>query len=117
MLYDLDDEQADYAIRENEFSEEVRNSNVHTAFVLSQSWCPQWIGMKGYLNSICISHQDIDIYVLEYDRKPYFTSFMSMKETKWNNFEVPYIRYYSNGNLVSESNFISKENFIGKLKN
>jgi hypothetical protein len=116
MLYQLEDSAAEYVIENREFSESLLKSNIKTAFILSQSWCPQWIGMKGYLKSICENNSEIDIYVLEYDKKPYFTNFMHMKERHWGNFYVPYIRFYKNGKFLSDANLIPKDEFIARFK-
>ncbi len=114
MLSLLSDSQAMFAIENRELPDEIRNSNKCVAVVLSQSWCPQWIAMKGYLKKVAEQNPEIDIFVLEYNRKHYFAEFMSMKEIYWNNFEIPYIRFYRKGNLVNESNFISRSDFVLK---
>jgi len=82
---------------------------------MTQDWCPQWIAMKGYLKKAALNNSEIDIYTLLYNKKDYFDDFMQMKENHWNNYYVPYIQYYTNGVLVSESNFISYKDFINSF--
>lgn len=115
MLSFLSDSQAMYTIKNRDFPDEILKSNNRVAVVVSQSWCPQWIAMKGYLKKVTEQNRDIDIYILEYDKKVWFNDFMSMKEIYWKNLEVPYIRFYIDGLLVNESNFISRSAFVEKL--
>jgi glutaredoxin len=86
------------------------------ALILTQSWCPQWKAMKGYLDS---AEKDgtlqADVRYVEYDNEDFFEEFMRFKEDVYNNREIPYVRYYRNSALSSESNFVSKEGFFHRL--
>ena len=83
------------------------------AIILTQSWCPQWVHLKRSLESL--EHQyeyDIDIYELEYDKTDYFDDFLRFKENILENDEIPYIRYYTDGELVGETNYVSVKDFL-----
>ena len=77
--------------------------------------------MRSWLNQLGDSDEEtggleIHTYEVEYDREAIFHQFRTFKEQKWNNWEVPYVRYYSRGNLVHESNFVSIMTFIDNLR-
>ncbi len=100
------------AIECGEFSSDVVASERKVAVVMSQDWCPQWDAMKKWLYSLEI---DAGLYELIYNTTDFFDEFRTFKETKWKNRLIPYVRYYSGGNLASESNSVSKEEFLKKL--
>lgn len=58
----------------------------------------------------------LHIYYIEYDREPWFETFMEFKETVFNNREIPYVRYYKAGKLTNESNYVPLDGFIARLK-
>lgn len=115
MIAHITEEQALQAIKLKEFPSSITSSNNKAALVLTQSWCPQWIAMKGYLKKVDNEEKEIDIYIFEYDITGVFDQFMSFKEEIWGNYEVPYIRYYKDGKCINTSNFISRENFISMM--
>ena len=115
MLTEITDEQALRAIENHEFDEDTLNSNKKVAIALTQSWCPQWLAMKGYLKKIVSEDPETSIFTLEYNKKEYFGTFMRMKESIWKNDQVPYIRFYNGGTLVDTANFISRAGFVDKL--
>ena len=41
---------------------------------------------------------------------------MQFKETHFGNYEIPYIRYYKNGTLVSESNYTTSADFLARFE-
>jgi hypothetical protein len=116
MLDKLTETDCRSAIASGDFPETVRAAAGRVAVVLTQSWCPQWRFMQGYLSEAA---QDAGpgskIFYLEYDRESFFEDFMAFKEDVFGNREVPYVRYYRGGELRSESNFISKQGFLSKL--
>jgi hypothetical protein len=104
------------AVRNGDFSPEIRGSAPSVAVVLTQSWCPQWGFMHGYLaEAEAATGERAAIWYVEYDREPFFESFMQFKEDVFGNRSVPYVRYYRDGKLAAESNFISKQGFLSKL--
>jgi hypothetical protein len=89
------------------------------AFILTQSWCPQWAAMKAYLADIEKAAPNLNIYYVEYDIAAWKElrnhAFMTFKENNYNNREIPYVRYYRNGGFFRDSNFISAEGFKSRL--
>jgi hypothetical protein len=116
MPVKLTEAECRFAITNGDFSEEVTNAAPSVALILTQSWCPQWLFMKSYLAEAEKTFQDkLQIRFLEYDRESFFQDFMYFKEEVFRNREVPYVRYYKNGILTSESNYTSKQGFLTKL--
>ncbi|GAB6090212.1 hypothetical protein JCM12856_18050 [Spirochaeta dissipatitropha] len=58
---------------------------------------------------------DIAVGIVIYNKKPYQNEFMRVKERSWKNALIPYIRYYHNGQLISESNRVSRKDFITRF--
>ncbi len=77
--------------------------------------------MRSWLKKL-IKHPDeseglnIRTFETEYDKSPVFSDFREFKEQVWNNWEVPYLRYYINGKLAAESNFVSSMMFLDNLQ-
>ena len=113
---ELTEEQARYAMEHGEFGEDVRNADQHVAVVLTQAWCPQWTSMNVWLGFMRRRGKpaDKEITVLEfiYDKVDFFPQFMAFKERHFGNYQIPYIRYYKNGTLVSESNYTTSQDFL-----
>jgi len=106
-------DQAIQAIKTGEFGKDVIASADRVAVVMTQDWCPQWVDMRYWLDSI--DYDDLDIYELIYNRTDFFDDFLSLKEGRWENGRIPYIRYYHKGMLVSESNYVPQDKFIKLL--
>jgi hypothetical protein len=85
------------------------------AVILTQSWCPQWKAMKSYLEEAERRLPGLSILYIEYDRVPWFEEFMAFKERNFDNREIPYVRYYSEGKCTSQSNYVSLEGFLYAL--
>lgn len=94
-----------------EFSQDILLSAEKVAVILTQSWCPQWLAMKGFLGNMA----GCEVYYLEYDREDYLEIFREFKEKVFGNDQIPYIRYYRNGALTRVSNAVSKEVFKENL--
>ncbi len=105
---------------EGDFEEQVRGAAEAAAVILTQSWCPQWRYLQGYLEGLDRelngSGPAAAILYVEYDREPFFQEFMAFKEDSFGNREVPYIRYYRGGKLAAESNFISPQAFSARMR-
>ncbi|HME52348.1 MAG TPA: hypothetical protein VKM55_09035 [Candidatus Lokiarchaeia archaeon] len=110
----ISDEQALEAIKAGEFGSDIIASKPNVAVILTQSWCPQWQGMRNDLEAL--DDPDIDVWLLIYDRSSVFDEFLSFKENVLCNDEIPYIRYYKDGVFVSQSNAVSQSSFLNKLK-
>lgn len=103
---------------QGDFAVQVRNSAPSVAIILTQSWCPQWRFMKSYLEEVDARLNDASqahIYYLEYDLEDWYEAFLSFKENTFQNWEVPYVRYYRNGSFIGESNFIAPQGFMSRL--
>ncbi len=105
-------DQALSAIECGEFGSDVAASNRKVAVLMTQDWCPQWAAMRKWFYSL---EADCDLYELIYNQVDYFNEFRNFKEKKWKNGHIPYVRYYSGGNLVAESNYVSREEFLKNL--
>lgn len=114
MKEKLDEARCRAAMAGGEFPPEVRGAAPRVAIVLTQSWCPQWHWMKGYLDAIA-AEPDTAVFWLEYDREKYFEEFRNFKEDLFGNREIPYVRYYRDGMLVRESNYIDRSGFMRLL--
>jgi hypothetical protein len=114
----ITEEQAKYAMAHDEFPAEVVTAAEHVAVVCTQGWCPQWQAMERYLEKLAPAGSDerMRLFVLVYDRVPYFDEFRTFKESVWQNVQVPYVRYYSGGLLVGESNYVPKKRFLATLQ-
>jgi hypothetical protein len=117
-LTPISGEQAAYAMENGEFPTGIIASAPRVAVILTQDWCPQWTSMETWLERGSWNSgnlQEIRIYALIYNRVPYFNRFLSFKETVWNNWLIPYVRYYRNGTLMDESNYVSQREFFDRL--
>jgi hypothetical protein len=85
------------------------------AIVLTQSWCPQWKALKSYLPDAEKRLNGLTVLYVEYDLAPFYEDFMAFKESTFNNREIPYVLYYKDGKLVSESNYVSLEGFLRRF--
>ena len=86
------------------------------ALILTQSWCPQWKAMKNYLPDAEKQMSGLKTVYIEYDLVPFFEKFMTFKENTFNNREIPYVRYFTNGECTDWSNYVSIEGFLQRLK-
>jgi hypothetical protein len=98
-------------IAQQEFGKEILLSAEKVVVVLTQSWCPQWLAMKVFIDDPV----DSEVYYLEYDRTDYFEVFREFKEKIFGNDQIPYIRYYRNGTLTKESNAVSEDMYRENL--
>lgn len=113
--YNITKDQALSTMKNADFSRDIVCSQNIVIIILTQDWCPQWIDMKTWVYST-ITDKDIDFYELVYNKTDYFYDFKSFKETRWKNYNVPYLRIYKNGNLVRQTNYISKDEFVELLE-
>lgn len=106
----LTNEQVFAAIDKGEFDRSITASARKVAVVMTQDWCPQWHSMKSWLYAI-EAPDSVDVYELIYNKADYHREFMRFKESKWNNDQIPYVRYYKDGELVTVSNYVSQAEF------
>jgi hypothetical protein len=115
MIEKLTEADCRFAMKSGEFSNDIVGSARFVAVVLTQSWCPQWVWMRSYLDGMA-KNADTAIFWLEYNKEPFFEQFLEFKENIFGNMEVPYVRYYREGVLERESNFTDKGGFLAKLR-
>lgn len=112
----LTEEQARYAMEHGEFPESVTNDGDNVAIVLTQGWCPQWVSMNVWLNSMLKKGEpqdfDLTLYEFVYDQVDFFDAFREFKESTFDNLEIPYIRYYANGRCFNTSNYVPSRQFL-----
>ena len=108
----LTEEKVRNAIANGEFDTDVISSADTVVVVMTQDWCPQWHDVRSWIYGAGTS-KPLDIYEIVYNKEPYFEEFMRFKETVWNSFYVPYLRFYKKGKLVKETNHISRAEFDG----
>jgi len=120
MIRILTETECRSAISKGEFDPAITASAPQVAVILTQSWCPQWRFMQGYLRDVDKKVNEtigkrVDMYVLEYDKESWYEEFLAFKEDTLGNREVPYIRFYREGKFVGETNFIPSQGFISRL--
>lgn len=109
---EMTEDQASAAIKNGEFGEDLTGADRNVAIILTQDWCPQWMAMKRWLSK-GENDTDITVFYFVYNRSSISKEFMGFKETVFNNYLIPYVRYYKNGSLIHESNFTSRKRFTG----
>jgi hypothetical protein len=111
MLKKLTESQCKAAMAAGEFESGLRGSEPRVAIILTQGWCPQWTMMKSWLPAVSES-PGMAIYYVEYDNEPFYEAFMAFKEDGFGNREIPYIRYYRDGDFLKASNYLDKASFL-----
>jgi hypothetical protein len=110
----INEQQASDCMDSGEFASEIISSNKHVAVVLTQSWCPQWMAMEEMIEDI--DDLNIDVWSFIYDKSRIFDQFLDFKENMLGNDEIPYIRYYRDGELVDQTNAVDIERFLEILQ-
>jgi hypothetical protein len=102
----INHQQAGEAVKNADLPGEITGASQAVAVILTQSWCPQWAFMNMSLQGLNNGLEDMDltIFTYEYDLSPIFQEFMNFKETKFRNWEVPYVRLYWNGKFIGDGN-------------
>lgn len=108
----LTQDQLDALVREGDFPESVRLAAAKVVVIMTQDWCPQWSAMAAYLPDFSAQAA---IFTVEYNLLPDFERIMSFKESVLKNRQVPYVRYYHGGTLVSDANWMSRASFAAML--
>jgi len=108
----LTKKQLDALLSEGEFPESVRLAAPKVVVIMTQDWCGQWANMAAYLPEFA---DQAAIFTVEYNLLPDFERIMSFKEEVFNNQQVPYVRFYRDGNLVSHSNWLPRASFAAML--
>lgn len=113
-MQELSQEACLTTIAEHEVPESARSASERVAVVFTQSWCPDWFVMRRYLDGL--EEPGLSVFFVEYDRQPFFKEMMAVKESVFDNFQIPYVRYYRDGDLVSQSNLVfMKKKFLKRF--
>lgn len=112
-MTELSETQCNELMRNGEFGPDVLGAAPRVAVVLTQGWCPQWAYLRSKLEGL--REEGLGIFFVEYDQKPFFREFMGYKERILGNDQVPYLRYYRDGALVSSSNYVGLREFLAHL--
>lgn len=110
----LSEDQVLEVIQTGEFSPDIIASNNKVVIILTQDWCTDWKNMREWLDSL-EDISDMDICEVIYNKSEHYQNCLDLKENKWKNSLIPYLRYYQNGVLVKESNYVTKEEFLRLL--
>ncbi len=102
----------DYLLAEGEVPASIRSAGEKVAVIFTQDWCSDWVMMDQFLPAFS---EQVIIYVLTYNKHPRFQEIMTFKEETFANFEVPYIRYFFKGNLITTTNKLPKNTFAALL--
>ena len=78
MVNAISDDQAMEAINAGDFGAEIIASKASVAVILTQSWCPQWQGMRSAIEEI--DDPDIDVWLFIYDRSMLFDFFLEFSD-------------------------------------
>jgi hypothetical protein len=116
-LAKLTSEQAGEILASGGIPPEMGGISPRVAIVLTQSWCPQWLAMEAYLNRMKDRQSpetaDLTVFYLCYDLLPFGEEFTRFKETRFSNDQIPFVLYYTDGNLKETSNYVSESGFLG----
>lgn len=107
-ILSVSEEAIDYVLEKGEFPQELRESAPRVLVIMTQDWCPQWQDMKRFLPEF---QKDLQVYTLVYNLHPRFEQIRTFKEDVFGNREIPYLRYYFQGRLVTHTNWLPKRTF------
>jgi hypothetical protein len=94
---------------------EIRGASAAVAVILTQSWCPQWRAMDGYLGrmegELSGGPEELTVFHLCYDLLPFAGDFTAFKEKCFENDQIPFVLYYRNAEPSETSNYVSEDTF------
>ena len=109
----LPDDAIHFVLAHGEFPPEITKAAPKVAVILTQDWCPDWHVMEAYLPEFA---DQVKIFVLQYNLHPEFEAIMGFKENTFQNREIPYLRYYRDGELITASNALPRGTFAALLQ-
>lgn len=115
QVHTISDEEVLQAISWGEFPPSVLSAEDRVCIIMTQDWCPRWKRMQRWLYGVP-AHPGVALFELVYNQIAMFEQFLYLKETRWKNGRIPYLRYYRGGYLANESNYVSQEEFLSLLK-
>ena len=109
----IDDKEMQHIMDTKEVSDDIKKSSENVLAIFTQDWCGDWKGLQRELNANKDnSNIDIAIFICMYNESPLYEPFMNFKETVWNNYLIPYLRYYKNGSFVKDTNHLPFQRLI-----
>jgi hypothetical protein len=109
----LTEDEIAYLLAHAEFPESVRKAGEKVAVIMTQGWCHEWADMQQYLPEFT---GEVTVYALVYDLRSDFEEIMAFKENVLGNLEIPYVRFYRSGELITTTNWLPKATFAALLK-
>jgi hypothetical protein len=113
---EMTDAQAAAAVDAGEFCDDIRAASQNVAVILTQSWCPQWVTMEKWLRGLERDGKpdgyDLTVYHYVYDKAGTPKDFLRFKEKVLGSHQIPHVRYYRAGRLVSKSNYVGSRDFL-----
>ena len=71
--------------------------------------------MRRYVQKL--DNADVSVYYIEYDKETFYEKMRQLKENAFNNWSVPYVRYFRDGRLVDTSNLLYlRRGFLKKFE-
>lgn len=111
-ILSISDDELQQLYQQKDFPLSVRGHSEKVIVLMTQDWCPQWIEMQSFLTDFT---DQTSIFVLVYNTRRDFDQIREFKENQFGNFEVPYIRYYFKGDLITETNWLPRNTFAALL--
>jgi len=111
----ISDEEVTRVLSQGEFSPDVLGAADRVCVIMTQDWCLEWKRMQRWLHELP-DEAGVAVFELVYNRISMFEQFLSLKETRWNNALIPYVRFYRGGQLRDESNYVGREEFLSRLR-
>ena len=112
----ITEDQARGIMAAGEIPPEMTGISGRVAVILTQSWCPQWKAMDAYLARMAEAKKpetaDLVVFYLCYDLLPFGGEFTRFKETRFSNYEIPFVLYYRDGKLKETTNYVSESGFL-----
>ena len=78
-MHEISVDQTQACMEAGDFQPEILTSKAMVAVILTQGWCPEWTGMKRYLEDF--DDPDIDVWLFIYDHSPIFEESCGSRRT------------------------------------
>lgn len=112
MYRTISDEALAQAMETGDFPEEVTRAADKVVVIMTQDWCPDWHAMEPFLPEF---QDKAAFFLLVYNKHPQFKRIMAFKEDVLGNREIPYLRYYHQGQLIVATNQLPRGTFAAML--
>lgn len=113
MYRTLSDAQIAQTLKDGEFPGDIRGAAEKVVVIMTQDWCDDWHLMEPFMPEF---QSQAAFFLLVYNLHPDFEKIREFKEDVFGNREIPYIRYYYQGQLIAKTNQLPKRTFEALLK-